>query len=303
MVTTYYRRDHYRTNYNGTRFKVSGHSVNKSFFSVVKKNKKTFINQHYQLHTTICKDCLKDIFYISIQNKKFYFNNDFEPLVKHDCLEKKSQEKYKGEPKRTKKFLSEMEAETLINRGIPKYKKGSSKNKNISNTNFENIKNKNRKKNRHQKILMSMISTSRPTNNTSFSTKNGIIRAKRIKELQLKITNITHEINDLLIQRTVIDKQIHLNRNNNFIINFNQDALLKALNSYPQHISHYFKLEKQIIAKSKIKNNNQKELCIIAKKSETKRKLEKIYNKINNYNKKINTVQQTLKKEISTNYN
>ena len=73
---------------------------------------------------------------------------------------------------------------------------------------------------------MSMISTSRPTNNTSFSTKNGIIRAKRIKELQLKITNITHEVNDLLIQRTFIDKQIHLNRNNNFIINFSNYPLV-----------------------------------------------------------------------------
>ena len=90
MSLIYKRKGHERTNAQGTTFWVSEHKVKKDFYSVRTENGQVVINGITKLLLGSCHNCRGTVFYADISsNKRIFFSNNTEPLIRHDCRQKR----------------------------------------------------------------------------------------------------------------------------------------------------------------------------------------------------------------------
>ena len=108
MGTRFIRKGHERINSHGTRSWVTEHEVNKNYFTVTKVANRSLINGKETLRETRCKHCRAIVFEVVLpKGRNVYFNNDYNPLVRHKCEQSKSLILEKGSPRKAKRFLSD----------------------------------------------------------------------------------------------------------------------------------------------------------------------------------------------------
>ena len=108
MSLIYKRKGHERTNAQGTTFWVSEHKVKKDFYSVRTENGQVVINGITKLLLGSCHNCRGTVFYADISsNKRIFFSNNTEPLIRHDCRQKQAKVEHVGPLKKQKKFMSD----------------------------------------------------------------------------------------------------------------------------------------------------------------------------------------------------
>ena len=108
MVTYFKRRKHQRTNARGTTFDVKSHDVFLNFSITSIRGRQKIVNEHSRLMEDICRNCYNKVYFISLSdNRKIFFNNDSNPLVRHDCLGKKQQKEHYGKLKNQEKLYAD----------------------------------------------------------------------------------------------------------------------------------------------------------------------------------------------------
>lgn len=121
-MTKFSRRGHWRTNGNGTTTWISEHKVEKQHYSLVKRGENYYLDGDKRLLQDTCKYCYQKIYYVAFsESRKVYFNSFNEPLKIHNCRKSKQAKKIQGSLKKTNRFLSELEAETVTKPKVLKH--------------------------------------------------------------------------------------------------------------------------------------------------------------------------------------
>ena len=116
MVTHFKRREHQRTNSRGTTFDVRSHDVFLEFSITSIKDGKKIVNGEARLLEDWCRNCYKKVFFISLSgDRKVLFNNNSNPLTRHDSLGSKEPKENSGKLKKQEKLYAD-QAEVLERR-------------------------------------------------------------------------------------------------------------------------------------------------------------------------------------------
>lgn len=110
------RIGHWRTNAQGTTTWVTEHTLERTIYTFSKDGTNRFVNGQ-KLLETYCKYCYQKVFFVSLNEKQKYFNNNSEPLISHQCRVKDNKKEINKKPIRTKKFLNESDVAALYQRG------------------------------------------------------------------------------------------------------------------------------------------------------------------------------------------
>lgn len=110
------RIGHWRTNAQGTTTWVTEHTIERTVYTLSRNENDRFINGQ-KLLKTYCKYCYQKVYFISLNDKKKYFNNNVEPLTLHQCRMKNTKSRAYQEPSLSKKFLAEDDVMAMYQRG------------------------------------------------------------------------------------------------------------------------------------------------------------------------------------------
>ena len=99
------RIGHWRTNAQGTTTWVTEHTIERTVYTLSRNENDRFINGQ-KLLKTYCKYCYQKVYFISLNEKQKYFNNNAEPLTLHQCRIKNTKSRVNQKPTITKKFLA-----------------------------------------------------------------------------------------------------------------------------------------------------------------------------------------------------
>ena len=110
------RIGHWRTNAQGTTTWVTEHMIERTVYTLSRNENDRFINGQ-KLLKTYCKYCYQKVYFISLNEKQKYFNNNAEPLTLHQCRIKNTKSRVNQKPTITKKFLAEDDVTAMYRRG------------------------------------------------------------------------------------------------------------------------------------------------------------------------------------------
>ena len=109
------RVGHWRTNAQGTTTWVTEHTLERTVYTLSKDGTNKLVNGQ-KLLETYCNYCYQKVFFVSLNEKKKYFNNNSEPLILHQCRIRDKKTTINKRPIKTKKFLDEKNVKALFRR-------------------------------------------------------------------------------------------------------------------------------------------------------------------------------------------
>ena len=113
-MTEFNRRGHFKTNANGTRYWVSGHTVERRYYSLTTKRKDHFVDDDKPLLREMCKYCYQTVYYASLRpGQRIFFNALSDPLTIHNCQKEKASDKTAGSLSVPSRYLQPHEVEAL----------------------------------------------------------------------------------------------------------------------------------------------------------------------------------------------
>ena len=110
------RIGHWRTNAQGTTTWVTEHTLERTIYTLSKDGAHRFVNGQ-KLLETYCKYCYQKVFFVSLNEKQKYFNNNSEPLISHQCRTKDVKKTINQKPVKSKKYLGKDGISALYRRG------------------------------------------------------------------------------------------------------------------------------------------------------------------------------------------
>jgi len=110
------RIGHWRTNAQGTTTWVTEHTIERTVYTLSKDGTNKYVNGQ-KLLETYCKYCYQKVFFISLNEKQKYFNNNSVPLIHHQCRTKDVKKTINQKPIKSKKYLGKDGISALYRRG------------------------------------------------------------------------------------------------------------------------------------------------------------------------------------------